>query len=209
MRSSSISSGVALDAMEFGREMFEATADVSQLPAEQLVARDAKEYKTVGDRTICIAQIETVGKALLDRQDALLDAMEAARRSGGHQLFALMVTDILSNGTHLLVVGDRGLVERVRRAHDRRRARVARGDEPQEAGRPQAAGGALRTASVRDRSQRGRPRCELAGVGKALSLIPTLALIPTLPLIPRPSNGLVEVVDFAVAFVRPEGVAHG
>ena len=38
--------------------------------------------------------------------------MEAARRSGGHQLFALMVTDILSNGTHLLVVGDRGLVER-------------------------------------------------------------------------------------------------
>jgi manganese-dependent inorganic pyrophosphatase len=103
---------LALDAMEFGREMFEATADVSQLPAEQLVARDAKEFKTVGDRTICIAQIETVGKALLDRQGALLDAMEAARRSGGHQLFALMVTDILSKGTHLLVVGDRGLVER-------------------------------------------------------------------------------------------------
>lgn len=103
---------LALDAMEFGREMFEATADVSQLPAEQLVARDAKEYKTAGDRTICIAQIETVGKGVLDRQGALLDAMEAARLSGGHQLFALMVTDIHSNGTHLLVAGDRGLVER-------------------------------------------------------------------------------------------------
>ena len=59
---------LALDATEFGQEMFESTADVSQLPAEQLVARDAKEYKTAGDRTICIAQIETVGKGLLDRR---------------------------------------------------------------------------------------------------------------------------------------------
>ncbi len=103
---------LALDATEFGQEMFESTADVSQLPAEQLVARDAKEYKTAGDRTICIAQIETVGKGLLDRRSELIDAMEAARRSAGHQLFALMVTDILSKGTDLLVVGDRGLVER-------------------------------------------------------------------------------------------------
>jgi manganese-dependent inorganic pyrophosphatase len=38
--------------------------------------------------------------------------MEAARNAGGHQLFALMVTDILSKGTDLLVAGDRGLVER-------------------------------------------------------------------------------------------------
>jgi manganese-dependent inorganic pyrophosphatase len=103
---------LALEGLEFGREMFEATADVSQLPAEQLVARDAKEYKTASDRTLCIAQIETVGKGLLDRRGELIDAMEAARRSGGHQLFALMVTDIVSKGTHLLVAGDRGLVER-------------------------------------------------------------------------------------------------
>jgi manganese-dependent inorganic pyrophosphatase len=103
---------LALDATEFGREMFESTADVSQHPAEQLVARDVKEYKTAGDRTICIAQIETVGKGLRDRQGELIDAIEAARRSGGHQLFALMVTDILSKGTDLLVAGDLGLVER-------------------------------------------------------------------------------------------------
>ena len=103
---------LALDATEFGREMFEATSDVSQLPAEDVVARDAKEYQAAGDRTICIAQIETVGKGLLERQGELIDAMEAARRAGGHHLFALMITDILSKGTDLLVAGDRGLVER-------------------------------------------------------------------------------------------------
>ncbi len=38
--------------------------------------------------------------------------MEAARSAGGHQLYALMITDILSKGTDMLVAGDRALVER-------------------------------------------------------------------------------------------------
>jgi manganese-dependent inorganic pyrophosphatase len=102
---------LALDATEFGREMFEATADVSQFPAEQVVTRDAKEYGSSG-RTICIAQIETVGRGLLDRQAELTEAMEEARRAAGHVIYALMITDILSKGTDLVVAGDRGLVER-------------------------------------------------------------------------------------------------
>ena len=103
---------LAIDATEFGREMFEATADVSALAAEQVVTSDAKEYTTAAGRTICIAQIETVGKGLLDRQAELLEAMEAARSSAGHQFYALMITDILSKGTDLLVAGDRATVER-------------------------------------------------------------------------------------------------
>ena len=38
--------------------------------------------------------------------------MEAARERGGHHFYALMVTDILSKGTELLVAGDRAAVER-------------------------------------------------------------------------------------------------
>lgn len=103
---------LALDATDFGREMFDATSDVSQLPPEEVVTRDAKEYQLAGGRTMCIAQIETVGKGLLERQAELIEAMEGARSAGGHVLFALMITDILSKGTDLLVAGDRGLVER-------------------------------------------------------------------------------------------------
>jgi manganese-dependent inorganic pyrophosphatase len=103
---------LSLDATEFGREMFEATSDVSQLPAEQVVTRDAKEYKVADGRTICIAQIETVGKAVLEREAELVEAMDRVRRRDDHVVFALMVTDILSKGTDLLVAGDRGLVER-------------------------------------------------------------------------------------------------
>jgi len=103
---------LSLEAPDFGRRMFEETSEVSQLDAEKIVARDAKEYKVAGGRTICIAQIETVGKALLERRHELVEAMEDARDSGGHLLFALMVTDIVTEGSDLLVAGDRGLVER-------------------------------------------------------------------------------------------------
>jgi manganese-dependent inorganic pyrophosphatase len=101
-----------LDATEFGRSMFEATSDVSHVDAEKLVARDAKVYEVGGGDTICIAQVETVGAALLDRRDELIEELERARRQGGHLVYTLMVTDIIAKGTELLAVGDRGVLER-------------------------------------------------------------------------------------------------
>jgi manganese-dependent inorganic pyrophosphatase len=103
---------LAIDATAFGREMFEETSDVSRLPAEEIIARDAKEYEAAGGKTICIAQVETVGSSLLERRDDLLAALDAGREAKGYTVFALMVTDILSKGTELLAVGDRGPLER-------------------------------------------------------------------------------------------------
>jgi manganese-dependent inorganic pyrophosphatase len=97
---------LALDAREFGREMFESTTDVSGISAKEIINRDAKEYQVGGGHTICIAQIEVVGKALLERKDELLAALQEARQSKGLHLYALMVTDVLSKGTDLLVAGD-------------------------------------------------------------------------------------------------------
>jgi manganese-dependent inorganic pyrophosphatase len=108
---------LALQADEFGREMFEATSDVSEVKAEELVLRDAKEYQVQGSQRICIAQVEVVGWGLLDRKDELLEAMREARDRKGYALFALMVTDVLSKGTQLLVSGDRVQVERALDAH--------------------------------------------------------------------------------------------
>ena len=103
---------LAIDATEFGRDMFEASSDVSSVPAADIVSRDAKEYQVAGGQTICIAQIETVGKGLLERKDELHDAICSVRASRGYLFFALMITDILSKGTDLLVCGEMGPVER-------------------------------------------------------------------------------------------------
>ena len=103
---------LSIDAREFGREMFTETSDVSHLPANEIVAHDLKEYEVGSGKTISIAQLETVGDAVLDRRDELLDALGSLRERDGHVLAALMLTDILAKGTDLLVAGDTATVER-------------------------------------------------------------------------------------------------
>ncbi len=103
---------LAIDAADFGRQMFDATADVSEVSAEEIISRDAKQYHASSGHQICIAQIEVVGKSLLDRSQELIAAMRTARESRELQLYALMVTDVLSKGTDLLVAGDVATVAR-------------------------------------------------------------------------------------------------
>jgi manganese-dependent inorganic pyrophosphatase len=103
---------LALDGEEFGREMFEATADVSEVAAEEIISRDAKRYELRNGQEISIAQIEVVGKGLLDREPELLEAMKRERENKDLALYALMVTDVLSKGTDLLIAGDTNAVAR-------------------------------------------------------------------------------------------------
>ena len=103
---------LALDARQLGREMFESTTDVSGISADQLVTQDAKRYQVRGGHEICIAQVEVVGKALLERKDELLEALRRERENKELALYALMVTDVLEHGTQMLVAGDVGAVAR-------------------------------------------------------------------------------------------------
>jgi len=103
---------LGIDAMAFGREMFEAGSDVTDVPADEIIARDAKEYRLANGGTMSIAQIEVVGVSLLDRADELRAALERYRESHRHALSALMVTDILTQGTDLLAAGETGAIER-------------------------------------------------------------------------------------------------
>jgi manganese-dependent inorganic pyrophosphatase len=101
-----------LDAEEYGREMFEATTDISDVPAKDVVVRDAKHYDADDGRTLCIAQIEVVGDAALERKDELLEAMDEVRERRGYVALALMITDIAAKDSTLLVSGDRAKVSK-------------------------------------------------------------------------------------------------
>jgi manganese-dependent inorganic pyrophosphatase len=103
---------LAVDAEAFGREMFERTSNLSRVPVEEIVARDAKEYDA-GAQRLRIAQVETVGEDLSDRQDDLLQALDAMRERERLAIAALMVTDIIAKGTRLYLSGaDRFAIER-------------------------------------------------------------------------------------------------
>jgi inorganic pyrophosphatase/exopolyphosphatase len=95
-----------IDGRDFGREMFKSSSDVSDISASDLVRRDAKGYKSGNGTPFIVAQIEVVGKSLLDRKDELLEAMHHEQVTQGVELYALMVTDILDKATELLVAGD-------------------------------------------------------------------------------------------------------
>ncbi len=103
---------LAVDGDALGREMFESTADVSEVGATEIITRDAKRYQVRGGQEICIAQIEVVGDALLNRHDELLEAMRRERENKELALYALMVTDVVEKGTEMLVAGDVGAVAR-------------------------------------------------------------------------------------------------
>jgi manganese-dependent inorganic pyrophosphatase len=103
---------LAIDAAALGREMFEASSDVSDLSAEQILTRDAKRYQVRGGQEICIAQVEVVGKALRERKQELLEALRREREDRELALYALMVTDVLAKGTEMLVAGDVAAVAR-------------------------------------------------------------------------------------------------
>ena len=103
---------IDVNAIELGREMFASTSDVSEMPAAEIVSRDAKEYTLASGETISIAQIETVGSGVLERHDELAKAIAEVRERNGYALAALMVTDILSKGTVLITSGDDSAVVR-------------------------------------------------------------------------------------------------
>ncbi len=103
---------LAMDARELGREMFESTSDFSAVSADKIVARDAKDYQAGVGVGICIAQIEVVGRSLLERHDELIAAMKMQRTQRGLSLYALMVTDVLTKSTVLLISGDSAMVAR-------------------------------------------------------------------------------------------------
>ncbi|HET9074280.1 MAG TPA: putative manganese-dependent inorganic diphosphatase [Solirubrobacteraceae bacterium] len=101
-----------LDPTAFGSEMFKAGSDVSGTSADELVKRDAKDFRSGTGQPFVVAQVEVVGSSLLERKEELLAALRREQEARGVQVYALMVTDIIEKGTNLLVAGDTHAVSR-------------------------------------------------------------------------------------------------
>ena len=79
---------------------------------EEIITRDAKQYQVAGGHTICIAQVEVVGKGLHERKPELLEALRRERERQDFLIYALMITDVMSKGSELLFAGDGPVVAR-------------------------------------------------------------------------------------------------
>ena len=114
--------------------------------AEQIISRDAKEYQGPAATRSASPRSRSSATRCSSARTSCWRRCARARESRDLQLYALMVTDILTKGTELLVAGDTAAVARAFGVEPHDSAdRAARGDEPQEGGRAEAVGSSLRT----------------------------------------------------------------
>ena len=96
-----------VDAEVYGLEMLKAGADLSKKTIEELISLDAKEF-SMGTSKVEIAQVNAVDtNEVMAKQSELEEAMQAVINEKGLDLFLLVVTDILTNDSVALAVGEK------------------------------------------------------------------------------------------------------
>ncbi len=94
---------VAIDMDSFVQEFFEVGSSLRSQPAAKVVREDCKEFED-GGRRYSISQIEEIGYELFwQRRHELLAALQDLKRERKLDFSALLVTDIVSNGSLLLL----------------------------------------------------------------------------------------------------------
>lgn len=93
------------DVQALGIKMFEVKSDLKGTPAAKLLRQDLKDFDMSGKK-VAVAQLEVMSlEALAPRKAELLAAMAEMKAQGYHSVL-LMLTDIMKEGTELLVLSD-------------------------------------------------------------------------------------------------------
>ena len=93
---------------ELGRHIF--SAGIGHRTARELFFTDYKEFHIAG-HNLAVAQITCVDSAaMLERKGEFLALMEETAQKRGFDLVALMLTDVLMEGTQLVYVGDHDII---------------------------------------------------------------------------------------------------
>lgn len=94
------------DYQELGMEMFKVKSAVEGTPARDLVLRDFKDFNMKG-QLVGIGQLEVIDLAMLDEmKDDLHADLQSLKEEGNRHSVILLLTDIMKEGSELLVVSD-------------------------------------------------------------------------------------------------------
>ena len=97
---------------EFGFNLKKINASIKGLAVEEFVNRDLKDFNFAG-RKIAIGQIEIVDLEEIEkRKKEILNYLQTIKQKGGYELVIMMITDITKEGTELLFVGNKEIIEK-------------------------------------------------------------------------------------------------
>ena len=102
-----------VNAREFTEKLFASGSLLTLKPAPQAVTTDCKEYAE-NKIKFSVAQIEEIGfEQFWKRKDELLAALAAYRAKREYHFSALLVTDVTTQSSLLLVIGDEKFIRRI------------------------------------------------------------------------------------------------
>jgi len=101
------------NARSFAEKFFATSSLLTLKPAPQAITTDCKEY--VEERSkFSIAQVEEIGfEQFWKRKDELIETLEAYRARSGYFFSALLVTDVSTQSSLLVVVGNADFIGRI------------------------------------------------------------------------------------------------
>ena len=100
-----------VDMEEFAKFMFEAGTSLEGRTEREIFYGDFKEFR-VGQFRIGVAQVNIYNTRLGPMKSLLTEFMDRERENRGYDILLLMLTDIINEGSEILVVGNNELVER-------------------------------------------------------------------------------------------------
>jgi len=102
------------DLEQYAQEFFEVGSALRSCPPKKVITEDCKEFDEKGWR-FSIAQIEEIGFELFwKRKDELQEALIEQCRQQNLNFACLLITDIMSNGSLLLMSKEFGFLESIR-----------------------------------------------------------------------------------------------
>jgi manganese-dependent inorganic pyrophosphatase len=102
-----------VNATHFTEKLFASGSVLISKPPEQAIMADCKEYKEQG-KTFSVAQIEEIGfEQFWKRKEAVREALENYRREKGYYFSTLMITDVVNQGSVLVVAADEAFLKQI------------------------------------------------------------------------------------------------
>jgi len=101
------------DFQEFGSTLIQKGMDLDQVPLEELLIRDVKEYDLY-DKKVIIGQVMTASDQYHSSHDSeIRDAVAVLRQKNSSDLYIVLFTDVIGQISYLYAAGDTGILERI------------------------------------------------------------------------------------------------
>jgi manganese-dependent inorganic pyrophosphatase len=102
-----------VDAAKFTEKLFSSGSVLTSLPAEEAIVADCKEFQEQ-HVVFSVAQIEELGfDQFWKRKDEVMSALERYRAKKNYFFSTLLVTDVVSNSSLLLVTGAKPFIKQI------------------------------------------------------------------------------------------------